>query len=134
MGLAVRYGLRFQYLPGDLPSDKQAPFSAWVGIAGATVLYSELAQPGGLIHEAGHVLFGFKREEYEFFVWEWHIAKWLGLEKAWRENNVDYMVGSVGDADVGDAEFGELSEAEQTYLLLELHRHTPSYVRRMFPV
>lgn len=98
----------------------EAPFTSYrLGVhhRSKTVYWSEKVEVGEVIHEMGHV-FASKRppdltEEWDFFGWEYILAKKVGALKEWTGSTSDYQVSEDGET------FGGLTEAGRVVLLTE---------------
>lgn len=101
-----------------------APFSASLATirtpACRAILYTIHAEPSGILHEMGHLLFDpydvFDGYEFNWFGWEWLLAKKFGFEDQWRYENGGYC---VHDRQERNKEFRKLSDNDQDFLLLE---------------
>lgn len=116
---AVGQGCIIEFHPSDmLPVNKHSPFSSFCGIDWkAKKLYlTDEADPGDLIHELAHLLATDKplkkQEEFDFFGWEYILAKQLGVYDWWLGTIQNYYV-------TPEREFGELSQKEQRQVLRE---------------
>lgn len=97
----------------------EAPFTSGIGVDfdTKTVYYTPSTSISSLIHEMGHVFASHARpedsEELDFFGWEFVLAKTLGVEEEWLDDQVHYSVPSQG----GYSSFRRLPLGDQTNLL-----------------
>lgn len=91
-----------------------APFTGGLGVfwKDKRILFTEQTHWSAIIHEMGHVFVGKcepenEPNEFDFFGWEYLIAKRFDIE-AWRKENADYVVTEDGKS-LGDLtnEFNE---------------------------
>lgn len=108
--LGVRWGKKHVYYT-------RAARGFWKGS-----VWTDLSEPVSwtdVIHEMGHVFASAKRpdqaDEYNFFGWEYALARQVGDPEKWRRANKDYSVGSGDD-------LGSLSVKKQKALILEQYR------------
>lgn len=100
----------------------EAPFANHLGVdyKAKKVYYTADEQMGLLIHEMGHVfassLEPYDSDEWEFFGWEWTVARRVGCQTEWLHGTRDYGL------EPGN-EFGSLSEKEKQELLAERVAH-----------
>lgn len=105
-----------------------SPFNEVLGIdwRERTLLYTpNAAQPGGLIHELGHLVLDRQKDvtdgpitEYRFLGWEHAVAKKCDLLSIWLRSMHNYIVGGEG-LPFESAEFGDLSKHMQQLVLDE---------------
>ncbi len=104
-----------------------APFSSWLGVdhKRKVIYYTKEAQPGEVIHEAGHVFASSRTpnfsEEYDFFGWEFVVAVKVGLVDEWLETTGNYTIGGTDFV-----EFEDMTIDEQSDLLEERVQHARS--------
>jgi hypothetical protein len=80
------------------------------------IYHGERLKAAHLIHEMGH-LFACgdaveNSEEYDFFGWEWCLARMVGGEQEWRDDNEHYGINDFRD-------FGAVMRIEQDDYLYE---------------
>lgn len=99
----------------------QSPFDFAVGadFDQKIVYYKAGADPGSIIHEMGHVFASKEKpdnsEEFDFFGWEYAVAKQVHVLDIWIKNNRDYGLGTWP----ANQEFGRLSNREREEVLWE---------------
>jgi hypothetical protein len=78
-----------------------------------------------LVHEMAHTFASKhppdKADEWEFFGWEYAVARYVGDVEAWRRSNVDYQIDDGGPHRYG--EFGALSRRNQNKICTERLYH-----------
>lgn len=108
--------------------DEQSPFCSYLGMDWDKfeILICPLDLPGKnpvnsghLIHEMGHMFACIERPnksiEFNFFGWEYALAKFIGCYKEWADSNRDYGILTNGR----NKDFGELDAEEKMEVLEE---------------
>ena len=114
----------YDKLNASSETHSEAPFTSGrlgVNYSEKRVVYSGKLDVGELIHEMGHV-FASKVEpakcpEFDFFGWEYLVAKKVGALAEWFRSSKDYCV------DNQNTEFGGLSSHQQEAVLVERVAH-----------
>lgn len=105
-----------------------APFTAWLAIDYEMKLVyvrspCNEATVGEAIHEMGHIFAStvgpYASKEYDFFGWEYAVARQLRLVRVWCEGAFDYSVPSDDDGRWPNTEFGRLRPDQREALLQE---------------
>ncbi len=110
-------GINLKCVESILPQFR-SPFNEDVGIdkENHVIFYTPfLLEHAIIIHELGHCLFGCLKngEEYNFFGWEYAIAKKYNILKEWIASQAIYI---VGEEIVKYDELSSLSEKQQNFV------------------
>lgn len=92
----------------DIDNNSHAPFDNGLGVNHRSkivyVVEQDVEEPGGIIHEMGHVFAAvdMRQEEWRFFGWEYVVARQLRLVKLWDRSCTNYVIPGPYNAEWGD--------------------------------
>jgi hypothetical protein len=131
----VPHGVTIELTDGR-PEGAQCPFSDHLAIHGSTVRVRRGVTGddvlAGIIHEAGHIVHGFARDEGTWHWWELWTALEAGMSvRAWLETQWDYNCSCLleEDGSLTENELGYVTDDERRDYALRLLDECERYVR-----